>query len=269
MSLEANAPLGSSGANQKSGGGLDNELKAENTTINSSKDQNEDTIHRDDGSDNLNTESRSEITRAATVNDSQSNSAGSNNSENSKSNNHSTSVEIDEKTKYISKRIAKQFRVSSTNKIHERTGGKVNKIFFGTVDILIPGKAELWRILYDDGDVDIMSQSNLADAIQYYEMNKEFDTNHAYKKQSFPVLQENGDKDTANNSADKKRRRQGKTKADPPKRGKKNMGKVARKEALPDWTGPPDEEIDGGWPKGVSMNFSDVKYFLFDYTISL
>lgn len=167
-----------------------------------------------------------------------------------------TSSEDKLKVEHTNKRIAKQFRVSSTNKIHSDTGGKVNKIYFGTVENLIPGKVNLWRILYDDGDVDIMSRTNLLDAIKYYDINKKHDTNLAHKKPISPLLErsEEGDRksaiETATASTTKKRTKNLKTKATPPKKGKKTKTKVSRKEVLPVWTGPPDEDIDGGWPKG-------------------
>ena len=171
------------------------------------------------------------------------------------------------KVEYTNKRIAKQFRVSSTNKIHRDTGGKVNKIYFGTVENLIPGKVNLWRILYDDGDVDIMSRTNLLDAIKYYDINKKYDTNHAHKKPISPLLETSEDGDgksaieTATASTTKKRTKH-KTKATPPKKGKKTKTKVSRKEVLPVWTGLPDEDIDGGWPKGVSSKLFFVSSFV-------
>lgn len=157
------------------------------------------------------------------------------------------STEEDPKFEYTSRRVAKQFRVSSNNKIHENIGGKVNKIYFGTVENLIQGKEELWRILYDDGDVDIMSRTNLLDAIKYYDKNREYDTNHAHKKpiSLFPL-----NNDIVTDSTTKKRTKNTKTKSTPPKKGKKTKSKVARKEQPPVWAGPPDEDIDGGWPKG-------------------
>jgi len=167
-----------------------------------------------------------------------------------------TSSEDNLKVEYSNKRIAKQFRVSSTNKIHKDTGGKVNKIYFGTVENLIPGKANLWRILYDDGDVDIMSRTNVLDALKYYDINKKYDTNHAHKKKISPFLETSEEVDgksamkTATASTTKKRTKHLKTKATPPKKGKNTKAKVSRQEALPVWTGLPDENMDGGWPKG-------------------
>jgi len=148
---------------------------------------------------------------------------------------------------YTGRRVAKQFRVSSNNKINEDEGGKVNKIFFGTVGNLVQGKENLWRILYDDGDVDMMSRTNILDAITYYDKNKEYDTNHAHKKPT-SLLPENND--TVTDSTTKKRKKNTKTKSSPPKKGKKTKAKVERKEQAPVWEGPPDEDIDGGWPKG-------------------
>jgi hypothetical protein len=166
-----------------------------------------------------------------------------------------------QKSEFINRRIAKQFRVFSANKIHTKTGGKVNKIFFGTVDGLVPGKVEEWRILYDDGDVDIMSRKNLLDAIRYYDATEKYDTNHAHKLPISPLLLLTGEKDgkggndTASSSRTKSQLKNFKaTAANPPKKGRKIKAKIARKEPLPEWTGPPDEDIDGGWPKGVSSN---------------
>jgi len=167
------------------------------------------------------------------------------------------STDDNPKVEYTNKRIAKQFRVSSTNKIHKNTGGKVSKIFFGTVENLIPGTVKMWKILYDDGDVDIISRTNLLDAIKYYDINRKYDTNHAHKKPISPLLQqkreeedEKGGIDAANRTTTKTRVTNIKTKATPPKKGKKTKAKVARKEAFAEWTGPPNEDIDGGWPKG-------------------
>jgi hypothetical protein len=160
------------------------------------------------------------------------------------------STEDNQKIEFINKRIAKQFQVSSTNKIHKNTGGKVKRIFFGTVEKIIPGKAKMWRIMYDDGDVDIMSRTNILDAIRYYDKNKEYDTNNAHRITISPLLnREEEDKKVGSGTAANST-----TKATPPKKGRKIKAKVTKKEALPEWIGPPDEDIDGGWPKEVSSN---------------
>ncbi len=157
-----------------------------------------------------------------------------------------------EKGILLNKRVAKKFRVSSSNKSHK--DGKVNKIFFGTVGNLISGKEDSWRILYDDGDIDIFSHSSVLDAIKYYDMNKDYDT--VSRKTEL-----NGEKGGKNTATKITRSTVGNVrgKASTPKR-KKTNAKVQRKEAVPVWTGPPDEEIDGGWPQGVSNTFVVILY---------
>lgn len=145
---------------------------------------------------------------------------------------------------FSNKRLAKRFRVLSSNKSHR--GGKVNKIFFGTVGNPIPGR-DSWKILYDDGDVDVFSRATILDAMKYYDVNKDYD-------KIFGKTDANGEKG-GNNTATKATATVATAirKASPPIK-KKARAKNARKEAVPVWTGPPDEEISGGWPKGVSSN---------------
>lgn len=166
------------------------------------------------------------------------------------------STEDNQKVEFLNKRIAKQFRVSSSNKIHKSMGGKVNKIFFGTVDCTIPGKEEKWRILYDDGDVDIMLRINVIDAIRYYAINKHYDTKITTSTTPQKMKREEGRGgcNAANISTNVKHTKTIKAKSTPPKRGKKIKGKAGKTETAPVWTGPPDEELDGGWPEGVSTN---------------
>lgn len=149
-----------------------------------------------------------------------------------------------ENEEFSNKRVAKQFRVLSSNKSHR--GGKVNKIFFGTVGNPISGK-DSWKILYDDGDVDVFSRTAVLDAMKYYDMNKDYD-------KGFRKTEANGEKGGNNTTA--KATAMVATamgKASPPKK-KEVRAKVKRKKPVPIWTGPPDEEISGGWPKGVSSN---------------
>ncbi len=162
------------------------------------------------------------------------------------------SVEAKKKIDISGKRIAKKFRVLLSNR-------KVDKIFFGTVGKPIPSKVEKWRILYDDGDVDVMSRDDILDAMRYYDINRKYDTNRIHKIPTSPLLHESaeedekgGNKKTQPSIAKKLNNRS--TRASPPNRGKKTSAKVTRKEPIPVWTGPPDEEIDCGWPMGVSEN---------------
>ena len=155
----------------------------------------------------------------------------------------STNTSDDPNLEFGERRIAKRFRVLTTNREHLGTGGKVDRIFFGTVEKLIPGNVELWRILYDDGDVDIMSRPKLSAALEYYVANKQLDTSHSHKRISYEGEEENA----------KKRAKNAKPKATPPIKAKKPKAKVARPCPVPIWEGAPDEEIDGGWPDGVSI----------------
>ena len=163
------------------------------------------------------------------------------------------SIEAKKEVDISGKRIAKKFRVLLSNR-------KVDKIFFGTVDKPIPNKVETWRIRYDDGDVDIMSHDEILGAMRYYDINRKYDTNRFHKIPTSPLLHESEEEDEkgGNNktqpSIAKDLDNRSRTGASPPKRGKKTSAKVARKEPIPVWTGPPDEQIDGGWPMGVSEN---------------
>jgi len=212
--------------------------------------RNEDVLHPNEDTINVETKIKNEKSKSKTsINDSESSKELKDNNaeivhvetnDNAKTNDKNStlvSTEGNQKIEFTNQRIAKQFRVSSTNKIHTNTGGKVNKIFFGTVEKIIPGKGKMWRIMYDDGDVDIMSRTNILNAIRYYDKNRKYDTNHAHKILISPLLNSE-EKDMST------------TKASPPKKGKKIKAKVTRKEPLPVWTGTPDEDIDGGWPKG-------------------
>mmetsp|Transcript_22394 Transcript_22394/g.47419 ORF Transcript_22394/g.47419 Transcript_22394/m.47419 type:complete len:322 (-) Transcript_22394:601-1566(-) len=152
----------------------------------------------------------------------------------------STNNSDDPKIEFVDRRIAKRFRVLTTNREHLGTGGKVERIFFGTVEKLIPGNVELWRILYDDGDVDIMSRPKLFEALDYYDAKKQLDTSDSHKRISYEEEEEKA----------KKRSKNAKTKATPPKKAKKPKAKVARPCPVPIWEGVPDEELDGGWPDG-------------------
>ena len=162
------------------------------------------------------------------------------------------SIPENKKDRFLNTRIAKYFKVLSSNKMHK--DGKVNKIFFGTVENLVPGKEELWRILYDDGDVDIIPRANLLDAIKYYAMNQKYDTKHAKNEHHSSMLQESDQEDDAARSTTIDHNKNFKGKTSPPKKGNKPRTKVARKEQIPEWIGPPDEKIDGGWPEGVSTD---------------
>mmetsp|Transcript_33336 Transcript_33336/g.78678 ORF Transcript_33336/g.78678 Transcript_33336/m.78678 type:complete len:346 (-) Transcript_33336:285-1322(-) len=159
-------------------------------------------------------------------------------------------------TEFIDKRIAKQFRVLTTNRRHQGRSSKVNRIFFGTVEKLIPGDAELWKILYDDGDVDAMSRPKLLEAIAYYEVNKSLDTNHSHQKRTLFLQSSKGkevEKDHVEHVRSNRRRGSTRTRAIPPvktKTPKVSKPKFARPEPVPVWEGIPDEDIDGGWPEG-------------------
>ena len=159
-------------------------------------------------------------------------------------------VEEEKKFDVSDKRIAKQFQVTLSNK-------KVNKIFFGTVEKPIPGKDKTYRILYDDGDVDIMSRNDILVAMKYYDKNKKYDTNCLHKVRPWPLTQKSEEEEKSgsnktNMTASTARKKRTMTKTSPPKRGKTAKAKTPRKEQVPEWTGPPDEHLDGGWPEGVS-----------------
>lgn len=159
-------------------------------------------------------------------------------------------VEKEKKIDISDKRIAKQFRVTLAKK-------KFNKLFFGTVEKAVPGKKDMHKVLYDDGDVDVMSRDDILDAIKYYEKNKKYDTNTFHKVKPWPHTQTSiEDAKDGNNrtniTTNTGRKKRSITKASPPKRGKATKTKVPRKEPVPEWTGPPDEHLDGGWPEGVS-----------------
>mmetsp|Transcript_18498 Transcript_18498/g.21208 ORF Transcript_18498/g.21208 Transcript_18498/m.21208 type:complete len:275 (+) Transcript_18498:47-871(+) len=143
---------------------------------------------------------------------------------------------------FINKRVAKKFRVLSSNKIHEKNNGRVIRIFFGIVEKPVAGK--LWKIIFDDCDEDILSHVDLQIALKLYDQHKEDDN----KSNSLPMrIQEDDSIDATSTS-----RKHGKKKTKiSPKRGKKSQTpKVPRAEPEPVWVGPPAEELEGGWPKG-------------------
>lgn len=154
-----------------------------------------------------------------------------------------------ENTVLLNKRVAKKFRVLPSNK--SRQGAKVNKIFFGTVGKPISGKEDSWRILYDDGDIDIFSRASVLDAIKYYDVNKDYD--RVSRKTEL-----NGEKGGTNTTTKLTKSTIGNVSGKAAR--KKTKAKVERREAVPVWTGPPDEEIDGGWPQGVSIKFVVILY---------
>jgi hypothetical protein len=272
MSSKTIIPSDLTGNIPKSDGAIPNQHEIENPAINVStqislagtsvtphaaveidtEKRNEDVLHPNEDINDVETKMKNEKSKTF-INDSESSKELKDNNieivhvetnDNAKTNNkdcNPVSTEDNQKIGFTNQRIAKMFRVSSANKIHKNTGGKVNKIFFGTVDKIILGKAKMWRIMYDDGDVDIMSRTSILDAMRLYDKYRKYDTNHAHGILISPLLNsEENDKSM--------------TKASPPKKGKNIKAKVTKKEPLPVWTGTPDEDIDGGWPKGVSSN---------------
>mmetsp|Transcript_26402 Transcript_26402/g.56606 ORF Transcript_26402/g.56606 Transcript_26402/m.56606 type:complete len:360 (+) Transcript_26402:32-1111(+) len=211
---------------------VDTESKESKTTLNQSK-KNEEPTHNSAEDGNMNNDNDKGNEKESSM----------------------VSTEDDQDGEFTNKRIAKQFRVLSTNKIHQDKGGKVNKIYFGTVGDIVPGAVKMWKIIYDDGDVDVMSHTEVSKALQYYEGKKGLDTNHAHKKPLSLLPQSNdegkkGATGTSSRSNAKKRGKNVRAKGTPPKKGKNVKAKVGRKEALPIWTGPPDEKLEGGWPSG-------------------
>lgn len=235
---------------------LTTDAAVENNTENQS-----DAVHLPNATTNaVDTESKTTLNQSKKNEEPTHNSAedGNMNNDNDKGNEKESSMvstEDDQDGEFTNKRIAKQFRVLSTNKIHQDKGGKVNKIFFGTVGDIVPGAVKMWKIIYDDGDVDVMSHTEVSKALQYYEGKKGLDTNHAHKKPLSLLPQSNdegkkGATGTSSRSNAKKRGKNVRAKGTPPKKGKNVKAKVGRKEALPIWTGPPDEKLEGGWPSG-------------------
>lgn len=163
-----------------------------------------------------------------------------------------SAMEEDPKVEFIGRRIAKQFRVASTNKVHQSTGGKVNKIFFGTVEkLLVPSDVEKWRIIYDDGDVDIMSHDVLVVALDYYDTKKQLDTINLRKRDEGKETGTESEMEIETSAGTKRHGKNIKTKATPPKKGKgRTNSKVTRSEPVPIWEGEPNEKIEGGWPDG-------------------
>lgn len=171
----------------------------------------------------------------------------------------SCTVDVNKEDEFTNKRVAKKFSVISSNKLHQNNNGRVNRIFFGTVEKPIGGKeSKLWKIIFDDGDEDILTHVNLLNAIILYDQNKKYDK----QSNSLPLLldEEMGSIDIASTS---RKHGKKKTKASP-KRGKKTYSsKVPRaRELEPISVGPPDEELSGGWPAGVSRYYDTVLRFI-------
>lgn len=172
----------------------------------------------------------------------------------------SCTVDVNKEDEFTNKRVAKKFSVISSNKLHQNNNGRVNRIFFGTVEKPIGGEeSKLWKIIFDDGDEDILTHVQLLDAIILYDQNKTYDK----QSNSLPLLldEEMDSIDIASTS-----RKHGKKKAKvSPKRGKKaHSSKVPRgRELEPISVGPPDEELSGGWPAGVSIYYDTMlRFFL-------
>jgi hypothetical protein len=171
----------------------------------------------------------------------------------------SCTVDFNKEDEFANKRVAKKFSVISSNKLHQNNNGRVNRIFFGTVEKPIGGKeSKFWKIIFDDGDEDILTHVHLLNAILLYDQNKKYDK----QSNSLPLLldEEMGSIDIASTS---RKHGKKKTKASP-KRGKKTYSsKVPRaRELEPISVGPPDEELSGGWPAGVSRYYDTVLRFI-------
>eukprot|EP00536_Pseudo-nitzschia_multiseries_P003733 jgi/Psemu1/252945/estExt_Genewise1Plus.C_580111 len=95
-----------------------------------------------------------------------------------------------------------------------------------------------------------MPRSKLVEAIEYYEINKKFDTSLSRKKQTLPPGLGKGEGESETVHSNKRIRKSAKTKGTPPKKAKITKPKFARQEPVPTWEGSPDEKIDGGWPTG-------------------
>lgn len=153
----------------------------------------------------------------------------------------------DKEEEFINKRVAKKFWVLSSNKIHEKNSGRVIRIFFGMVEKPVAGK--LWKIIFDDCDEDILSHVDLQIALKLYDEYKEDDS----KSNSLSTRIEDEDRIDVTSTSRKHSKKKIKVS---PKRGKKSHSpKVPRAEPVPVWLGPPAEELEGGWPKGVSTSF--------------
>ena len=160
----------------------------------------------------------------------------------------SFTVDVNKEDEFTNKRVAKKFSVISSNKLHQNNNGRVNRIFFGTVEKPIGGEeSKLWKIIFDDGDEDILTHVHLLNAIILYDQNKTYDK----QSNSLPLLLD-------------EEMEHGKKKAKvSPKRGKKtHSSKVPRaRELEPISVGPPDEELSGGWPAGVSIYYDTMLRF--------
>jgi hypothetical protein len=171
----------------------------------------------------------------------------------------SCTVDVNKEDEFTDKRVAKIFSVISSNKLHQNNNGRVNRIFFGTVEKPIGGKElKLWKIIFDDGDEDILTHVHLLNAIILYDQNKKYDK----QSNSLPLLL---DEEMDSIDIASTRIKHGKKKAKaPPKRGKKtHSSKVPRaRELEPISVGPPDEELSGGWPAGVSILYTTMLRFI-------
>jgi len=159
-------------------------------------------------------------------------------------NNSTVSSISDKEQEFVNKRIAKKFSVLSSNKIHQKNNGRVNRVYFGMVEKPVAGK--LWKIIFDDCDEDILSHVDLLNALKLYDQYKEYD------KKSNPLsMRPDEELDSIDAASTSRKYGKKKTKVSP-KRGKQSYSpKVPRAEPEPVWSGPPaDEELEGGWPKG-------------------
>ena len=150
---------------------------------------------------------------------------------------------------FVARRVAKKFIVRSTNKMHQTTNvatggsceGTLKKIFFGSVTKFIE-PSNVWKIIFDDGDVDILSHDDVSMAIQLYDQYKKYDL----KLNTVPKFVDNGGDGGWSTAASGRKKQRGKKAISRNKHAKPPRAEPPQ----PVWVGPPDESLDGGWPVG-------------------